>query len=59
CLPLGLGSSILLEVIPLTGEPDAGNPHVRFGGRGGRTQSAFPTPIKDADEKRGREKGEE
>src|SRR5665213_439434 len=30
---------------PLTGKPDAGNPPVRFGGRGGRNQSAFPTPI--------------
>jgi len=30
------GTSILLEVTPLTGEPDAGNPPVRFGGRGGR-----------------------
>ena len=38
-------SSILSEVTPLTGEPDAGNPPVRFGGRGGRNQSAFPTPI--------------
>ena len=45
CLPLGLCSSILLEVMPLTGEPDTGNPHVRFGGRGGRTQSAFPIPL--------------
>src|ERR1022692_5331639 len=26
--------SILAEVRPLTGEPDAGDPHVRFGGRG-------------------------
>ena len=23
---------------PLTGEPDAGEPHVRFGGRGGSNQ---------------------
>ena len=30
---------------PPTGEPCAGDPHARFGGRGGRTQSAFPTPI--------------
>ena len=30
---------------PPTGEPDAGNPPVRFGGRGGRTQPALPTPI--------------
>ena len=33
-----------MTVIPLTGEPDAGNPPVRFGGRG-RVQSPFPTPI--------------
>ena len=26
--------SILIEVRPPTGEPDAGDPHVRFGGRG-------------------------
>ena len=29
---------------PLTGEPDAGNPPVRFGGRGGANH-AIPTPI--------------
>jgi hypothetical protein len=29
---------------PLTGEPDAGNPPVRFGGRGG-ANPAIPTPI--------------
>ena len=29
---------------PLTGKPDAGNPPVRFGGRGGGS-SALPTPI--------------
>ena len=28
---------------PSTGEPCAGKPHARFGGRGGLT--AFPTPI--------------
>ena len=28
-------SSILFEVKPPTGEPDAGDPPVRFGGRGG------------------------
>ena len=39
------GRSILSEVKPSTGEPDAGNPPVRFGGRGDRTQSVFPTPI--------------
>ena len=30
---------------PLTGEPDAGEPHVRFGGRGGTIQCTVPTPI--------------
>src|ERR1700690_1607740 len=30
---------------PVTGKPDAGNPPVRFGGRGGRNQPASPTPI--------------
>src|ERR1035438_1793968 len=30
---------------PLTGEPDAGNPPVRFGGRGGANH-AIPTPIR-------------
>ena len=30
---------------PPTGEPDAGEPHVRFGGRGGASQCAIPTPI--------------
>ena len=29
----------------LTGEPDAGDPHVRFGGRGGANQCVVPTPI--------------
>jgi hypothetical protein len=28
-----------------TGEPDAGNPPVRFGGRGAAIQCGFPTPI--------------
>ena len=28
---------------PLTGEPCAGEPHARFGGRGGR--ASFSTPI--------------
>ena len=37
--------SLLLEVRPPTGEPDAGDPPVRFGGRGGRNQSALSTPI--------------
>lgn len=39
------GLSIRASGEPLTGEPDAGNPPVRFGGRGGRDQPAFPTPI--------------
>src|SRR5579862_4436912 len=34
---------------PLIGKPNAGDPLVRFGGRGGREQSAFPTPIKCAE----------
>jgi hypothetical protein len=38
-------SSLLSEVKPPTGEPDAGNPPVRFGGRGIRIQSFLPTPI--------------
>jgi len=38
-------SSILFEVIPPTGEPCAGNPPARFGGRGDRTQSVLPTPM--------------
>src|SRR5688572_3495670 len=39
-------SSVLFEVKPLTGEPDAGEPPVRFGGRGAANQCGFPTPIK-------------
>jgi len=39
------GRSILDEVIPSTGEPCAGDPPARFGGRGARTQSGLPTPI--------------
>src|ERR1035441_3857956 len=31
---------------PLTGEPDAGDPPVRFGGRG-KVQSLVPTPIRN------------
>ena len=37
--------SILSKVTPPTGEPCAGDPHARFGGRGARTQSSLPTPI--------------
>ena len=38
---------------PPTGEPDAGNPPVRFGGRGGRKASPYPytdlaSPVGDA-----------
>jgi hypothetical protein len=36
--------SILEEVKPLTGEPDAGDPHVRFGGRGSEKLSL---PLSD------------
>src|SRR5215472_7562239 len=39
------GTSILLKVRPPTGEPDAGDPPVRFGGRGNRDHSVPPTPI--------------
>jgi hypothetical protein len=40
-----LDRSILFEVRPPTGEPDAGDPPVRFGGRGDRDHSVLPTPI--------------
>jgi len=40
-----LGLSILSEVKPSTGEPCAGDPHARFGGRGSRNQSTIPTFI--------------
>ena len=36
-------TSILMQGDPLTGEPDAGNPPVRFGEGGGT--SILPTPI--------------
>jgi hypothetical protein len=36
---------VSLTETPLTGEPDAGNPPVRFGGRGG-ANPAIPTSIK-------------
>jgi|GEM_PF-2618803 len=36
---------VSLTETPLTGEPDAGEPLVRFGGRGG-ANPAIPTPIK-------------
>ncbi|HWT79899.1 MAG TPA: group II intron reverse transcriptase/maturase, partial [Candidatus Methylomirabilis sp.] len=40
-----LGLSILSKVRPPTGEPDAGKPPVRFGGRGGgQTRSPYPYP---------------
>ena len=38
---------ILLEVKPLTGEPDAGNLQVRFGGRGDRIIRSF-LPLSSA-----------
>ena len=34
---------------PLTGEPCAGEPHLRLGGRGGRV--SFPPPINDVRQK--------
>jgi len=37
--------SILLEVKPPTGEPDAGDPHVRFGGRGSRELNRPSLPL--------------
>jgi len=43
--PLRFRWSILLEGKPPTGEPDAGDPPVRFGGRGDRDHSVPPTPI--------------
>jgi len=36
--------TVSLIETPLTGEPYAGNPPVRFGGRGG-ANPAIPTPI--------------
>ena len=36
---------VSLTETPLTGEPDAGNPPVRFGGRGG-ANPVIPTSIK-------------
>src|SRR5437016_7089060 len=35
---------VSLAETPLTGKPDAGNPPVRFGGRGS-SNAALPTPI--------------
>src|SRR5207244_13296430 len=35
---------VSLAETPLTGKPDAGNPPVRFGGRGS-SKAALPTPI--------------
>ena len=37
--------SILSEVKPPTGEPDAGDPHVRFGGRGSRELNRPSLPL--------------
>jgi hypothetical protein len=45
---LQVDSSILFEVTPPTGEPDAGDPHIQLGGRGEPgNQPAPPAPIKD------------
>src|SRR5271155_1368721 len=38
---MGRVESLLLKVKPPTGEPDAGNPPVRFGGRGDRLNRSF------------------
>ena len=39
------GPSILFEVRPPTGEPCAGDPHARFGGRGGQA-TGLPYPYR-------------
>jgi hypothetical protein len=39
------GPSILSEVKPPTGEPDAGDPPVRFGGRGDRVLNRSSLPL--------------
>jgi hypothetical protein len=36
---------VSLEREPLTGEPDAGNPPVRFGGRGNATAFSLPLSL--------------
>ena len=36
---------ISLTEKPLTGEPDAGDPPVRFGGRGGVIRHPYPIPA--------------
>src|SRR5262249_46753287 len=41
------GPPVPSRVRPPTGEPDAGDPHVRFGGRGDRSQSVLPTPMRN------------
>src|SRR6185295_9694515 len=45
CHSLCPGPSVLSEVRPPTGEPDAGDPHVRFGGRGGRELNRLSLPL--------------
>jgi len=42
---LRVGLPILLEVKPPTGEPDAGDPHVRFGGGRGRESNRLFLPL--------------
>ena len=41
----GSDRSTLSQVTPPTGEPDAGNPPVRFGGRGNLNQFSLPLYI--------------
>ena len=46
CLVWNMAPALMVSLAekPLTGEPDAGNPPVRFGGRGG-ANTAIPTSI--------------
>ena len=37
--------SVLLQVKPPTGEPCAGEPHARFGGKGDRDSTGLPYPY--------------
>ena len=50
CWVMSLDHPTIADLCPmrvklLTGEPCAGDPHARFGGRGGANQCAIPTPI--------------
>ena len=39
------GLSVLSKVKPPTGEPCAGDPHARFGGKGDRESTGLPYPY--------------